>query len=135
MSDGTENATRARIMPGANGGTLMRGRPPNNRTSFAATKKIVWEMLVAAVPEAITRLVQMLRSDDERVAAVAAAQILDRVLGKPSDQPQGQDDAAQSFDLSHLTPDQHIELAAALDTVVRLTGLGNAREIDGTAEC
>jgi hypothetical protein len=41
-----------------------------------------------AAPDAVRRLIQLMGSDDERVALVASNSILDRALGKPREQPQ-----------------------------------------------
>gem|GEM_PF-2043127 len=41
-----------------------------------------------AAPDAVRRLIELMGSDDERVALVASNSILDRALGKPREQPQ-----------------------------------------------
>ena len=78
-------------------------------------------LLAEATPKAIAVLIGLLDSKDERVAAVASAQVLDRVLGKPNDTPQARDEGGGMHDLSHLTEDERMELGAALATVHRLT--------------
>jgi hypothetical protein len=41
-----------------------------------------------AAPEAVRRLIELMQSDDERVAAVACNAILDRAYGKPASAPE-----------------------------------------------
>ena len=111
-----------RTVPGKNGGTLTPFEPNNQvRGGWKSAQRAAHALLVAATSDAATALIGMLQSPDERVCAVAAAQILDRVLGKPSDQPQGQDET-QAVDISHLSPEQHTELIGYLRGIYRLTG-------------
>ena len=67
-----------------------------------------------------------MRSDDERVSTVACEQILNRSLGRPSDMPQGDEDVGGMPDMAHLTSAERLELASALDVIMRLTGRGPA---------
>ena len=92
------------------------------RTPMRAVRREALSLLADGTPEASQRLLDLMRSEDERVAAVACAQVLDRVLGKPNDAPQAQDEAGGVMDLSPLTADERVELGAALATISRLTG-------------
>jgi hypothetical protein len=53
-----------------------------------------------AAPDAVRRLMELMHSDDERVAAVACNAILDRALGKPRQAPEadGKDEIARLSD-------------------------------------
>lgn len=42
------------------------------------------EVLESAAPRAIARLIELIESDDERVAAACANSVLDRLYGKPT---------------------------------------------------
>jgi hypothetical protein len=68
-----------------------------------------------ASPDAVRRLIELMRSDDERVAAVAANAILDRAWGRPPVAPPPKADD----DLSHLT-DERLQAAIRerLETLV-----------------
>ncbi len=67
----------------------------------------------AASPDAIRRLIELMRDADSRVAAVACNSVLDRGLGKVRDLPP--EDAARGVpDLSGLSPEQMQALRAAL---------------------
>ena len=111
----------------AHGGALKPFGPGNGasagRTPWRSTRKVAMELLRDAVPEAIEVLVRGLSSSDERVAIVSAEQVLNRVLGKPGALAQGDDADGPNFvDLTLLTEAERTELAAALDTIARLTG-------------
>ena len=116
----------ASLIPQPHGGAL---RPFTSgtgaaarRTPMRAVRKEALSLLADGTPEASRRLLVLMRSEDERVAAVACAQVLDRVLGKPGDAPQAQDEAGGAIDLSHLTEAERIELGSALAAIARLTG-------------
>lgn len=49
------------------------------------------ELAKAHAPEALTRVVELMKSADERVAFVAAQEILNRVYGKPAQAVTGPD--------------------------------------------
>jgi hypothetical protein len=53
-----------------------QGRPPLPRE--------MKEVLESAAPRAIARLIELIESDDERVAAACANSVLDRLYGKPT---------------------------------------------------
>lgn len=94
------------------------------RSPWKSTRKFAMELLRDAVPQAIAVLVNGLSSADERVAAVSAEQVLNRVLGRPGLYSQVNDaDGPDTVDLSHLTEAERDELAAALAIIARLTGL------------
>jgi hypothetical protein len=66
-----------------------------------------------AAPEAVCRLIQLMRGDDERVAAVAANSILDRAFGRvrPAEDP-----PSEREQLEAMTPEQRrAEMQALVD--------------------
>lgn len=77
METAVVSATRdaaGRFQPGASGN-------PGGRAGLPAE---VRRKLEAAVPEAVDRLIELMRSDDDRVAMAAVAALLDRLYGKPA---------------------------------------------------
>jgi hypothetical protein len=40
-----------------------------------------------AAPDAVRRLIELMRSEDERVASVACNAVLERAFGKPKERP------------------------------------------------
>jgi hypothetical protein len=85
------------------------GNPSGYRGAYGEVVKIAREYS----EHAIRRLGELLESEDERVAAVAAQALLDRAWGKPREIP---DDAAKSeLDLSRLSRDERDALWALLE--------------------
>ena len=112
------------LIPQPHGGALLPPRPSAHRSGWRKTKHEAHLALREMTPEAMHRLRSLMQSDDERVAMVASKEILDRVLGKPSDAPQMVDEEGNAVDLSHLSQEGRIELAKALATIRALTGKG-----------
>ena len=106
------------------GGALFPPRPSDGRSGWRKTKHEAHQALRAMTPEAMERLRSLMQSDDERVAMVASKEILDRVLGKPTDAPQMVDEEGNAIDLNHLSPEGRTKLAEALATIRLLTGKG-----------
>lgn len=67
-----------RFKPGASG----------NPTGRSKVQLAILDALRAAGPAAKDRLLELLRSSDEKVALAAARDILDRVIGKAPDAPE-----------------------------------------------
>ena len=65
---------RGYFAPGVSGNP--QGRPPLPRE--------MKEVLESAAPRAIARLIELIESEDERVAAACANSVLDRLYGKPT---------------------------------------------------
>lgn len=109
------------LIPQPHGGAI-RPFPPGNGggTSWKAVRKQVLASLGEMTPDAVTRLKELMNSEDDRVAVVATTQILDRTLGKPGELPQVVPDATAAINVDRLTPAEQSELAAALATVRRL---------------
>jgi len=114
------------LIPQSHGGALRPFGPGNGaaaaRAPWRATRRAALDLIREAVPEAVATLVRNMHSPDERVATVAAEQILNRALGRPGYHPQGDSDTAEVLDLSHLSAGERQEIADALDTIARVTG-------------
>jgi hypothetical protein len=77
------------------------GNPGGQTADFGEALRLARQ----AAPDAVRRLIELMDSDDGRVAAVACNAILDRALGKPRSAP------------DELPPD--VEAAVHLDAVLR----------------
>lgn len=94
--------------------------------SLRQTRRDAMTLLAEATPQATAVLAAGLDSEDERVRVICAEQILNRVLGRPSDSPQG-DEIQDQHDISHLSPMQR---ARVRELVAELRGL-LARPVGG----
>ena len=65
-----------------------------------------------AAPRAVQRLIELMDSEDERVAAVACNSILDRALGKPKVGGEEKDNFVAR--LEAMTPEERVEHARQL---------------------
>jgi hypothetical protein len=65
-----------------------------------------------AVPDAMRRLIELVYSDDERVATVAINAVLDRAWGKPREAKPEEEQARPTVDTSRLTEAQKQALLA-----------------------
>jgi hypothetical protein len=119
MSDSVE------LIPQPHGGAL-RPFPPRGAvaSSWKRARKEALTALRDMTPAGVTKLQELIGSEDDRVAMVAVKELLDRTLGKPSDTPQSDDETAGVVDLSALSPVDRLELSAALATIKRITGRG-----------
>ncbi len=80
------------LIPQPHGGAIRPPWIPSTdataaRSSIRAARKESFGLLAEAAPEATMRFFGLMRSSDERVAAVAASAILDRMHGNPPQQP------------------------------------------------
>ena len=125
------------------GGALLPFTPARGaaaaRSSVRAARKQALAILAEGTPEASRRLLALMSSTDERVAAVACQQVLDRALGKPDAQPQtnGADSTESALargDVQFLTPDERAELMGAIEMIRRLSALAQSRAYDETIE-
>jgi hypothetical protein len=84
-----------------------------------------------AAPGAIKRLIQLLASEDERVASVAANAILERAFGKAREYDPNKERVEQPpFDPSKLSPDELHIVEAALRMMLRASGTDDHRALD-----
>ncbi len=118
------------LIPQPHGGAIRPPWIPSTgataaRSSIRAPRKESFGLLAEAAPEATMRLIGLMRSTDERVAAVAASAILDRVHGKATNKPAEDDKPERKMDASHLT---NAELDEAIGAVNTLKRLGFMRE-------
>jgi len=140
LTDPTTSVVSARarvdecgLIPQPHGGALRPFTPARGaaaaRSSIRAIRREALAVLAEGTAAASSRLLKLLESDDERVVAIAASQILDRVLGKPSDRSQVPDESQRSSAPVHLlTTAERAELADALLVVSRLAALAQSRE-------
>jgi hypothetical protein len=112
--------------PQPHGGTLYPFPPRNDTSGFKRTRREAFRLLNEGTPAAAQRMLELAASEDERVAAVATAQILDRTLGRAGDTPQGEE-ARSRIDLAVLTTEERTEIVAALAVVRRLRDTALAR--------
>jgi hypothetical protein len=121
------------LIPQAHGGALMPAWPKGNAAGgWRRAKRLALAAMKDGTEDGVRKLMELVRSDDDRVAMVAVKELLDRTLGKPTDLPQVNDDALPPIDLSALSDEDRGELAAAMAVIRRLTNVG--RVIDGEAE-
>jgi hypothetical protein len=121
------------LIPQPHGGAI---RPWNKETARGASRKGVslrqtrrdaMALLAEATPQATAVLAAGLDSEDERVRVICAEQILNRVMGRPTDSPQGGDEIQDQHDISHLSPAQRVRVR---QLVAELRGL-LARPVGG----
>jgi hypothetical protein len=95
------------------------GNPGGRTASFAECQRLARE----ASPDAMRRLIELIRSSDERVALMAADKVLERAWGKPKEQ----DPAAGGRRYSEMPADERrreVERLIALgkEVIARETG-------------
>jgi hypothetical protein len=95
------------------------GNPGGRTKAFAEAQRICRE----ASPEAARRMVELIRSEDERVALMAADKVYERAWGKPKEyDPSTERDPSRSrFDPSLLSPEQLDLVEHALRLIVKAT--------------
>ena len=74
-SSGSAHNPVANLRPWVKG---QSGNPSGTRSM-----KVIAGLLAKAGPRAMERLVELIESDDERIALLAAKEVLDRAYGKP----------------------------------------------------
>lgn len=84
------------------------GNPGGRTASFAECQRVARE----ASPKAISRLIELMHSDDERVALMAADKVLERAWGRPKEQEPGKR-------FSDLPPEEREREAGRLITEAR----------------
>jgi hypothetical protein len=84
------------------------GNPEGNSGLYGETVKLAHQ----AAPDAIRRLIELMRSEDERVAVVACNSILDRAFGKPKATGEEKDNLLSR--LKAMTPAERVEHARQL---------------------
>lgn len=121
------------LIPQPHGGALRPFTPARGaaaaRSSIRAIRREALPVLAEGTAAASRRLLELLESDDERVVAIAASQVLDRTRGKPSDRLQVPDGSQRSSaPIQLLNSAEKAELADALLVVSRLAALAQSRE-------
>ena len=116
------------LVPQPHGGALTPPFQPGHAGAggFRKPRRQALQLLHDGVVAASQRLLSLVNSSDERVAVMASIQILDRVLGKPTnDVPH---DASNGLlDLSVLNAPEHEELATHLAGIRRVRDLVSSR--------
>ena len=99
------------------------------RTSWVGAKRMIHQLLRDGSEESARKVLALVHSDDDRVAYMAATQILDRTLGRVTDQPQagGDNETNARLALERLSVDQ---LRALIDAV----RAGAVKAADGVIE-
>jgi hypothetical protein len=93
-------------------------------------KRQALAILAQGTPEASQCLLELLKCDDPYAAASAASQVLDRVLGRPSEVSQISNDEAvrpSSAPLEYLTADERTEMNDLICAVQRFAALAQER--------
>jgi hypothetical protein len=121
------------LIPQPHGGALAPYPPRVSMGGFKKARREALALLHEGTAEASARLLDMVRSDDERVAVIASVQVLDRTLGKPSDMPQGDDGSGGALDMSRLTAADREALMHHLAEIkrIRAKAAGAIQVVDG----
>ena len=95
----------------------MRGRmwkpgQSGNPTGHSGEYGTAIKLAQRAAPQAIRRLIKLMDSEDERVAAVACNSILDRAFGKPKVAEEEKDDLVAR--VQAMTPEERVRMAQEL---------------------
>jgi hypothetical protein len=78
------------------------GNPTGNTKLYGETVKLARE----AAPAALRRLIELMSSDDERVASVASNAILDRAWGRPRDFDPASERPPSTFNPRDYSPEE-----------------------------
>ena len=115
------------LIPQPHGGALVPRQYSPARTPWRGTKGQALELLRDGTIEAVTRLRELVRSPDDRVAMVAIDKVMLYLFGPPP--PGGMDvtSGLGPIDLSALTADERGELTVAYGTVQRLLATATER--------
>jgi len=84
------------------------GNPSGNSGEYGVAIKLAQR----AAPKAMRRLIELMDSEDERVAAVACNSILDRALGKSKPAGEAKDDLVSRVEA--MSPEERVRMAREL---------------------
>src|SRR5215467_15904343 len=84
-----------RGLPAALAANRWRPGQSGNPSGHSGTYGQAVKLAQQAAPRAVLRLIELISSDDERVAAVACNSILDRAFGKPAPVREEQKDSIE----------------------------------------
>lgn len=101
----------------------VSGNPSGKAGLFQQTQKLCKEASVSAVE----KLIELQKSDDERVAFMAASWVYERAWGKAKDYDPSLERGGMVIDLSRLTPKQ----LDALQTILASGAIRPADPVDG----
>jgi hypothetical protein len=104
------------------------GNPTGLSGLYGETVKLARQ----AAPDAIRRLIELMSSDDERVASVACNAVLDRAFGKPREYDPSRDQPERpKFDPALLTPAELDRVEKALRLIVKASRLPDGMAGEG----
>lgn len=116
-------AAKRRTLPPALAANRWRPGQSGNPSGHSGDYGEAMRLARQAAPDAVRRLIELMGSDDERVAAVACNAILDRAYGKPvpaADPPIEKMSVREILD--RLTRDQLAEFAAEVQAALDEAG-------------
>jgi hypothetical protein len=114
MSDGTQTSGHPVEYFPRHGGKLIpfrKGQSGNPGGNFRNEYNLARKICAEYTEEAIRRQLELMRSDDERVAFIATEAILNRGIGKPRDHSGEQ---LRQIDVSVFSDDERTTLATLL---------------------
>ncbi len=113
-------AAKRRALPAALAAHRWRPGQSGNPSGHSGDYGDALRLARQAAPDAVRRLVELMASDDERVAAVACNAILDRAYGKPAPAADPPIEKMPLLEIiERLTRDQLDEFATALRASLR----------------
>ncbi len=104
-----EGAAKRRTLPPALAAHCWKPGQSGNPTGLSGAYGEAISLARLAAPDAVRRLVELMHSDDERVAVVACNSVLDRALGKPREQSPENETVFRE-----MTEEQRLEWAESL---------------------
>jgi hypothetical protein len=115
--------TVAEFIPRHGNGRLLtpwqKGQSGNPGGNFRNEYNLARKICAENTPRAIERQLELMESEDERVAMVATQAVIERGIGKPRDHSA---DPPRKIDFSMLTADERAVLEAAAPILRRLKG-------------
>ena len=101
-----------RALPPALAANRWRPGQSGNPSGHSGEYGVAIKLAQRAAPKAVRRLIELMASEDERVAAVACNAILDRAFGRPKVAEEAKDDFEAQ--LRAMTPEERIRMAQEL---------------------
>jgi hypothetical protein len=113
---GSAMAAPKRVLPAALAANRWRPGQSGNPSGHSGEYGQAMKLARQAAPYAVHRLIALMDSEDERVAAVACNAILDRAFGKPGPAKEEKDDMEAR--LANMTREERLaEMQRLLETV------------------
>jgi hypothetical protein len=99
------------------------------REERAEAQALADEELSKAVTQAVRRLAELVESEDEHVALRAAAQVLDRVLGRPTQRESGSNEVHRDMEAEMARARDKLLLMIARHAESRAQRIANGEEL------